>query len=170
MMMVSKHHASSVGFPDSGGVGWGVGGMMTTLVHRHPEQYLHKSRFTRYLQYFRTEGSAGDSAPDSKLSGPKELRVFLISYDDYADDDHDGNDEDDDDDDGYIQINGYTDKLSIYLSINKPTSLYPMYHRKKTPKSYPRHSCCCLAKSAVIVDENSSSQPQKRGVKYDTRA
>ena len=26
MMMVSKHHASSVGFPDSGGVGWGVGG------------------------------------------------------------------------------------------------------------------------------------------------
>ena len=37
MMMVSKHHASSVGFPDSGGVGWGVGGMMTTLVHRHPE-------------------------------------------------------------------------------------------------------------------------------------
>ena len=38
MMMVSKHHAFSVGFPDSGG--WG-GGMMTTLVHRHPEQYLH---------------------------------------------------------------------------------------------------------------------------------
>ena len=41
-----------------GGVGRGVGGggvgggMMTTLVHRHPEQYLHKSRFTRYLQYF----------------------------------------------------------------------------------------------------------------------
>ena len=26
--------------------------MMTTLVHRHPEQYLHKSRCTRYLQYF----------------------------------------------------------------------------------------------------------------------
>ena len=26
MMMVSKHHASSVGFPDSGGVG-GVGGV-----------------------------------------------------------------------------------------------------------------------------------------------
>ena len=44
MMMVSKHHASSVGFLDSGG---GVGGMMTTLVHRHPEQYLHKGRFTR---------------------------------------------------------------------------------------------------------------------------
>ena len=45
--------------------------MMTTLVHRHPERYLHKSRFTRYLQE------------------------------------------------------------SIYLSIDKPTSLYPMYHRKK---------------------------------------
>ena len=104
---------------------------MTTLVHRHPEQYLHKSRFTRYLQYFRTEGSAGDSAPDSKLSGPKELQSFLDdSYDDYADDVHDGND-----DDGYIYIyiyiSGCRDKLSIYLSINKPTSLYPMYHRKK---------------------------------------
>ena len=31
--------------------GVGVGGMMTTLEHRHPAQYLHKSRFTRYLQY-----------------------------------------------------------------------------------------------------------------------
>ena len=42
MMMVSKHHASSVGFPDSGGDGGGVGGvgvgggMMTTLVHGTP--------------------------------------------------------------------------------------------------------------------------------------
>ena len=26
MMMVSKHHASSVGFPDSGGMGGGLGG------------------------------------------------------------------------------------------------------------------------------------------------
>ena len=26
MMMVSKHHASSVGFPDSGGMGGGGGG------------------------------------------------------------------------------------------------------------------------------------------------
>ena len=34
----------------------GGGGMMTTLVHGHPEQYLHKSRFTRYLQYFRDGG------------------------------------------------------------------------------------------------------------------
>ena len=31
-----------------------------------------------------------------------------------------------------IYIYGYTDKLSIYLSIDKPTSLYPMYHRKKS--------------------------------------
>ena len=38
----------------AGGVGWG--GMMTTLVRRHPEQYLHKGRFTRYLQYFRNGG------------------------------------------------------------------------------------------------------------------
>ena len=29
---------------------------MTTLVRRHPEQYLHKGRFTRYLQYFRNGG------------------------------------------------------------------------------------------------------------------
>ena len=27
--------------------------MMTTLLRRHREQYLQKSRFTRYLQYFR---------------------------------------------------------------------------------------------------------------------
>ena len=41
----------------SGGGGWGDGGgTMTTLVHRHPEHYLHKSRFTRYLQYFRDGG------------------------------------------------------------------------------------------------------------------
>ena len=40
-----------------GGGGGGVGGgMMTTLVHRHPEQYLHKSRFTLYLRYFRDGG------------------------------------------------------------------------------------------------------------------
>ena len=31
-------------------------GMMTTVLHRHPEQYLHKSRFIRYLQYFRDVG------------------------------------------------------------------------------------------------------------------
>ena len=37
-------------------VGGGVGGMLTTLVHRHPEQYLHKSRFAWYLQYSRDGG------------------------------------------------------------------------------------------------------------------
>ena len=31
---------------------------MTILVHRHTEQYLHKSRFTQYLQYFRDGGPA----------------------------------------------------------------------------------------------------------------
>ena len=36
--------------------GVGGGGWMTTLAHRHTEQYLHKSRFTRYLQYFRDGG------------------------------------------------------------------------------------------------------------------
>ena len=52
MMMVSKHHASSVGFPDSGGVGGvgGRGGMMTTLVHRHPEQYLHTFGMADHLK------------------------------------------------------------------------------------------------------------------------
>ena len=55
----------------------------------------------------------------------------------------------------YIYMGTQTSYLSICL-IDKPTSLYPMYHRKKAPKSYPRHSCCCLAKSTVIVDENSS--------------
>ena len=42
---------------EGGWGGWGGGGgVMTTLVHRHPDQYLHKSRFTRYLQYFRDGG------------------------------------------------------------------------------------------------------------------
>ena len=36
--------------------GGGRGGMMTTLLRRHPEQYLHESRLTRYLQYFRDVG------------------------------------------------------------------------------------------------------------------
>ena len=34
---------------------WG-GGMMTTLLHRHPEQYPHESRLKRYLQHFRDVG------------------------------------------------------------------------------------------------------------------
>ena len=29
---------------------------MTTLLHKHPEQYFHESRFVRYLQYFRDVG------------------------------------------------------------------------------------------------------------------
>ena len=29
---------------------------MTTLLRRHPEQHLQKSRFTRFLQYFRDVG------------------------------------------------------------------------------------------------------------------
>ena len=47
------------GFEGDGG-GWGGGlgggGMMTTLVHKHPAQYLHKSRFILHLQYFRDGG------------------------------------------------------------------------------------------------------------------
>ena len=39
-----------------GGGGGGLGGMMTTLAHKHPEHTLHKSRFTRYLQYCRDGG------------------------------------------------------------------------------------------------------------------
>ena len=39
-----------------GRVGGGWRGMMTTLVHRYAEQYLRKSRFTRFLQYFRDGG------------------------------------------------------------------------------------------------------------------
>ena len=38
-----------------GGRGGG-GGMMTTVLRKHTKQYHHKSRFTRYLQYFRDVG------------------------------------------------------------------------------------------------------------------
>ena len=31
----------------------GVGGMLTTMLRKHTQQYHYKSRFTRYLQYFR---------------------------------------------------------------------------------------------------------------------
>ena len=47
-------HPYVYGGGGEGGGGWR--GMMTTLVHRHPEQYLHKSRFTRSLQCFRDGG------------------------------------------------------------------------------------------------------------------
>ena len=66
------------------GGGWGeglgrVGGgmMMTTSVHRHPEQYLHKSRFTRYLQHFRDGGPS-----------------YMMMVDDGDDDDDDDDDDD----------------------------------------------------------------------------
>ena len=36
--------------------GGGVGGMMTTVLRRHPEQCLQKSRFTRHVLYFRDVG------------------------------------------------------------------------------------------------------------------
>ena len=55
-----------------GGVGGGGLGMMTTLVHRHPEQYLHKSRFTWYLQHFRDGGPS-----------------YMMMVDDGGDDDDD---------------------------------------------------------------------------------
>ena len=56
-----------------GGVGGvGGGGMMTTLARRHPEQYLHKSRVTRYLQYFRDDGPS-----------------YMMMVDDGDHDDHD---------------------------------------------------------------------------------
>ena len=47
---------------------------MTTLVHKHPvpEPFLHKSRFIRYLQYFRDGGPS-----------------FLMMVDDGDDDDDD---------------------------------------------------------------------------------
>ena len=54
-----------------GGGVFGGGGGMTTLVHRHPEQYLHKSRFTRYLQHFRDGGPS-----------------YMMMVDDGDDDDH----------------------------------------------------------------------------------
>ena len=55
----------------------------------------------------------------------------------------------------YIYMGTQTSYLSICLSINLPLSILCIIG-KKAPKSYPRHSCCCLAKSTVIVDENSS--------------
>ena len=39
-----------------GGGGGGEGGKMTTVLRKHTKQYHHKSRFTRYLQYFRDVG------------------------------------------------------------------------------------------------------------------
>ena len=56
---------------DSGlalGGGVGGGGMMTTVLRKHTKQYHHKSRFTRYLQYFR---DVGPSHIVTNCTGPK---------------------------------------------------------------------------------------------------
>ena len=54
--------------------GGGVGGHDDDIgtQTRHPKQYLHKSRFTRYLQYFR------DGGPSS---------VMMVDDGDHDDDD-----------------------------------------------------------------------------------
>ena len=41
---------------DSGLAFGGWGGMITTVWRQHTKQYHHKSRFTRYLPYFRDVG------------------------------------------------------------------------------------------------------------------
>ena len=61
-----------------------LGGMLTTMLHKHTQQYHHKSRFTRYSQYFRDEmclrfGDVGDEM---------KLRFRDVGDDDV--DDHDG--------------------------------------------------------------------------------
>ena len=53
----------------------GVGGMMTTLLHRHPEQYLENSHFTRYLQYFRDVGPS--DVVSKSTSGLCELDLWI---------------------------------------------------------------------------------------------
>ena len=64
---------------DSGlalGQGWGGGGgMMTTVLRKHTKQYHHKSRFTRYLQYFRDVGTISYS--HQLYSGLCELDIGL---------------------------------------------------------------------------------------------
>ena len=47
--------ALDFGLDSGGGWGGGGGGMLTTMLRKHTQQYHHKSRFTRYLQYFRDE-------------------------------------------------------------------------------------------------------------------
>ena len=61
MMMVSKHHASSVGFSDSGGmggggVGWGGGDDDDIGTRTHRTISPQEPFFSRYLQYFRDVG------------------------------------------------------------------------------------------------------------------
>ena len=77
-----------------GGVG-GVGGMLTTMLRKHTQQYHHKSRFTRYLQYFRDEmclrfGDVGDEMclRFGDVGDEMKLRFRDVGADDV--DDHDG--------------------------------------------------------------------------------
>ena len=86
----------NLGFGFGGVVGGCGGGMMTTLLHRHPEQYFHESRFTRSLQYFRdvgpsyivtkptsglcsTLGFRRAFGENSKLSRGKLFRVMIMT-------------------------------------------------------------------------------------------
>ena len=76
--------ALDFGLDSGGGVGGVGGGMLTTMLRKHTQQYHHKSRFTRYLQYFRDEvclrfGDVGDEM---------KLRFRDVGADDV--DDHDG--------------------------------------------------------------------------------
>ena len=59
------------------GGGGRAGVMMTTLLCRHPEQYLQKSRFTQYLQNFRDVGPSSYTV--TKLtSGRCELDLGIV--------------------------------------------------------------------------------------------
>ena len=78
---------------DSGGVGGG--GVLTTMLRKHTQQYHHKSRFTRYLRYFRDEMCLrfGDVGDEMKLrfgdvGDEMKLRFRDVGDDDV--DDHDG--------------------------------------------------------------------------------
>ena len=60
--------------------------MLTTLLHRRPEQYPHKSLFKLYLQYFCDVGASyiawlntPRSAPSATLR-PNTLRSGVINY------------------------------------------------------------------------------------------
>ena len=48
--------------------------MMATLIHRHPEQYLHKSRFTQYLQHFRLR----DGGPSYMMMVDELMMVMMM--------------------------------------------------------------------------------------------
>ena len=58
--------------------------MLTTMLRKHTQQYHHKSRFTRYLQYFRHVGLSYIGDVGDEMS----LRFRDVGDDDV--DDHDG--------------------------------------------------------------------------------